>query len=430
MGRERPTGSGLEAELAKHKGVEIHGNSLRISFMWRKRRCRETLGLPVTKANIKHAAQLRAAVLHEIKIGTFDYARHFPESKHAGNYSNVRDERLGALVERYKKLKAVDITEETERRYGWALDICIDLLGKDRLGSVLLPEDIQKLRVDLIADRATSTVNHYLATLSGFLQWCEANGYCRAGLAGACTRFTMSDRDPDPLTKAEFDLLVTRGCLHPADRAAITLAVYTGLRPGELCALAREDIDLERGQLHIRRSITANGQFKVPKTNKPRVVLLFPPAFEACQQLLAIPSKVPQQAVEVHLNRHETRTDHITPLISPTIQARKTIVNPWFVPTAWNTKWSNIQRRAGIRPRRPYQTRHTYACWCLTARGNLAFIAKQMGHKDFTMLVEVYAKWMDDESPNELQNIWHSMHKRGENAPSLPHAEPEISVTT
>ena len=39
-------------------------------------------------------------------------------------------------------------------------------------------------------------------------------------------------------------------------------------------------------------------------------------------------------------------------------------------------------------PRRPYQT-HTYACCAFTARGNLAFISKQMGHKDFTMLVQV-----------------------------------------
>lgn len=87
------------------------------------------------------------------------------------------------------------------------------------------------------------------------------------------------------------------------------------------------------------------------------------------------------------------------------------MINEWFVSTAWNTKWAGIQRRAGIRQRRPYQTRHTYACWCLTARGNLAFIAKQMGHKDFTMLVEVYAKWMDDESPTELARIWDGIRR-------------------
>jgi len=411
VGRERAAGCGLEAELARHSGIEIHGSSIRIVFMWRKRRYRETLGLPVTKANIKHAAQLRAAVLHDIKMGKFDYAEHFPDSKQAGNYSNTRDERLHALLARYKPLKAVDITKETESRYGIALDICTDMLGRDRLGSVLLPEDIQKLRVSLIETRATSTVNHYLATLAGFLGWCEANGYCRSGLANACTRFEMTERDPDPLTKAELDALLTKGCLHPMDRAAVTLAVYTGLRPGELGALAREDIDLIKGQIHVNRAITSRGTFKLPKTGKKRVVLLFPPALDACKELLAIEHGIEPRTITVQLTRHESIRETVTPLISPVVQARKKNVNPWFIPTSWNSKWTNIQRRAKIRPRRPYQTRHTYACWCLVARGNLAFIAKQMGHKDFTMLVQVYAKWMDDESPFELQHIWAGMQK-------------------
>lgn len=411
MGRERAAGSGLEAELAKHTGIEIHGNSIRVTFMWRKRRCRETLGLPVTKANIRHAAQLRAAVLHDIQLGRFDYARHFPNSRQAGNYSSARDERLRALLARYKALKAVDITEETESRYNIALDICIDLLGQDRLGSVLLPEDIQKLRVVLIETRATSTVNHYLATLAGFLGWCEANGYCRTGLASACERFSQTERDPDPLTKAELDAVLNKGCLHPMDRAAVTLAVYTGLRPGELCALAREDIDLVKGQIHVNRAITSRGTFKLPKTGKKRIVLLLPPALEACKELLDIDHGIGSQVITVQLTRHESIQETVTPLISPVMQARRKKVNSWFIPTSWNSKWANIQRRAKIRPRRPYQTRHTYACWCLVARGNLAFIAKQMGHKDFTMLVQVYAKWMDDESPSELQHIWAGMQK-------------------
>lgn len=131
-----------------------------------------------------------------------------------------------------------------------------------------------------------------------------------------------------------------------------------------------------------------------------------PPAVKACKTLMALVATHARQQIKVYMNRHESRTETVTPLLSPTTQARKKIINPWFIPTSWNTKWAAIQKRSGIRPRRPYQTRHTYACWCLTARGNLAFIAKQMGHKDFTMLVEVYAKWMDDESPAELERVW------------------------
>lgn len=73
--------------------------------------------------------------------------------------------------------------------------------------------------------------------------------------------------------------------------------------------------------------------------------------------------------------------------------------------------WGNLIRWAKIRPRHPYQTRHTFVCWNLTARGNLAFIANQMGHKDYSMLVSVYGRWMDTESPSELERIWEGMQK-------------------
>ncbi|WP_434591813.1 site-specific integrase [Pseudomonas sp. R4-76] len=221
----------------------------------------------------------------------------------------------------------------------------------------------------------------------------------------------MIGREPDPLTKAEFDQLINKGCLHVQDSAAITLAVYTGLRPGELCGLAVEDIDLASGQLHITRAITADGTFKVPKTGKSRTVFLMPPALDACKSLIGLVENHEPRTIEIYMNRHESRQETVTPLLSPTTQARKKIINHWYVPTSWNTKWAAVQKRSEIRPRRPYQTRHTYACWCLTARGNLAFIAKQMGHKDFTMLVEVYAKWMDDESPQELELIWRNIKK-------------------
>lgn len=232
--------------------------------MWRRIRCRESLGLPITKANIKHAALLRAAILHEIKTVTLSMGGTFLIQSTRPTTAVPRTKGLGALLERYKPLKAVDITPMTEEKYGYALDICTALVGIDRLAGVLLPEDIQLLRTLLIAG-APSTVNHYLATFAGFLGWCETNGYCRTGLSEACNRFAMQGQEPDPLTRDEFRLLVDKGCLHPQDSAAITLAVYTGLRPGELCALAVEDIDLDAGQINITRAITANGTFKVPK---------------------------------------------------------------------------------------------------------------------------------------------------------------------
>ncbi|MEH6541950.1 tyrosine-type recombinase/integrase [Halopseudomonas sp.] len=398
-------------------GIEFHGRSIRVDFMYKGVRHRHTLGVEPTKNNIKHAARLRSAALFALKSGNYNEAEFFPHSR--PSESVTEGKRLGDLCDRYKPLKAVDITPETQSRYEIALNICVETVGRNRLIDTLLPEDIQQLRADLISTRAVSTVNHYLATFSGFLYWCENNGYC-GELGKHCVRFAKSNKDPDPLSFEEFQALIDKGCLHPTDRAAVTLAVYTGLRPGELLALALEDVAEDLSKITVRRSITQSVTFKVPKTNKERSVLLFPPAREALEVLMAEAEQREPDNLEVWLNRHESRIDRVRVLLSPKTQARRKVVNDYFVPSAWNSKWANLVRRAKIRPRPPYQTRHTYACWNLTAQGNLAFIANQMGHKDFSMLVNVYARWIDTESPRELDRIWEGMQNMAKNAPNLP----------
>lgn len=402
-----------------HTGIEIHGQSIRVDFMYKGVRHRHTLGIEPTKANIKHAAGLRSAALFALKSGSYDEGNYFPHSRSADS-SAQSSKRLGDLCERYKPLKAVDISPETESRYENALNVCLETIGRNRTVDTLLPVDIQQLRADLVATRAVSTVNHYLATFAGFLYWCENNRYC-GELGKHCVRFTKSNKDPDPLTFEEYDTLLDKGCLHPIDKAAVTVAVYTGLRPGELLALAVEDVAPDFSKILVRRSITQSVTFKVPKTNKERTVLLHPPARDALKVLIADVEKREPADLQVWLNRHEARTDRVRVLLSPKTQARKKVVNEYFVPSAWNTKWANLIRRSGIRSRPPYQTRHTFACWNLTARGNLAFIANQMGHGDYSMLVKVYGRWIDSESPRELERIWEGMQNMAKSGPNLPH---------
>lgn len=44
----------------------------------------------------------------------------------------------------------------------------------------------------------------------------------------------------------------------------------------------------------------------------------------------------------------------------------------------------------------PYQTRHTYASMMLSAGEHPMWVAKQMGHADWTMIARVYGRWMPD----------------------------------
>src|ERR687893_415803 len=51
--------------------------------------------------------------------------------------------------------------------------------------------------------------------------------------------------------------------------ALYVVAVYAGLRPGELLALGWEDVDLDRGVLHVNRALS-DGEFATPKTKRSR----------------------------------------------------------------------------------------------------------------------------------------------------------------
>lgn len=51
-------------------------------------------------------------------------------------------------------------------------------------------------------------------------------------------------------------------------------------------------------------------------------------------------------------------------------------------------------KRAGLKARNPYQTRHTYATLLLAAGESPEWIANQMGHTTATMLFRVYSRYV------------------------------------
>lgn len=62
-------------------------------------------------------------------------------------------------------------------------------------------------------------------------------------------------------------------------------------------------------------------------------------------------------------------------------------------------------KKAGIRYRNPYQTRHTYASMLLSAGENPMWVAQQMGHKDWAMIRRVYGRWIPEMNPGAGDKI-------------------------
>lgn len=87
MGNRQPSGDTQSSTTKKAKaprGIVLrefkHTQSIQISFSYRGVRCRESLSLPHTSANIKYAERLKSEIQNSIERGTFDYSAYFPNS--------------------------------------------------------------------------------------------------------------------------------------------------------------------------------------------------------------------------------------------------------------------------------------------------------------------------------------------------------------
>lgn len=60
-----------------------------------------------------------------------------------------------------------------------------------------------------------------------------------------------------------------------------------------------------------------------------------------------------------------------------------------------NKRVHRLYKMTGVRSRKPYQFRHTYASLMLSSGARPFYVAKQMGHTSLTMLERHYSKWME-----------------------------------
>ncbi len=174
---------------------------------------------------------------------------------------------------------------------------------------------------------------------------------------------STSDRDPDPFTPDEVSRILA-ACDGPM-RNLLQFAFATGLRTTELLGLRWCDIDLESGTAYIHRSVIKGHEEERTKTRSGRrEIMLLPMAMSALQQ----------QAQYSYLAGERVFMEPLS-------------CQPWQSSKQLARRWTRILRLAKVRYRNPYQTRHTYASMLLTAGEHPMWVAQQMDHKDWGMLV-------------------------------------------
>jgi integrase len=165
-------------------------------------------------------------------------------------------------------------------------------------------------------------------------------------------------------------------------RPVIRVAVFTGLRLGELLGLKWGDVDLGRGVIRVRRQLTQLGDLAEPKTaSAKREVVVFPDLARFLREhRLASPFSTDDDFVFA--------TKEGTPFL-----------------------WGNVAKRGlhkgataaklnrpGESKLRMHDLRHCFASMLIREGADVVFVARQLGHTNPTVTLGTYAHLFDSEA--------------------------------
>lgn len=358
-------------------GVEVRPNSIRIAFTYRAKLCRETLAIngapmPPTRANVEYARRLAATVRTRIQAGNFVYSEFFPESPRAERPASD-GQTFGAAAQSW--LDSVgQLTPATLDQYRTGVRRWNRLIGADRPVSELTYQFLSAL-IGRQQWASPKSANNYLIVLRGIMAFLHHGPGAMSNPMLGIRNLKIVRKKPDPLTADERDAVLADMAKRydPRVVAYFAFAFATGMRPEEMIALQWGDIDFRAGIARVQRVRTFRGSERDgTKTHAERDVDLVPAAMDAVERMRAY----------THLKAPEIFESPITGA-------------PWHDERSQrDTFWKPTLRRLGIRARRAYATRHTYATIALMANVNPAYVAEQMGHTGTKTFFERYARWI------------------------------------
>lgn len=370
--------------MGAKSGVTVRGKkSIQLTFHYNGTRCRETINLPPTPRNILHCKKWKARIEHEIATNTFEYKDHFPNSTskfREATEGSASVLTIGAFLKDWLTVEEARIKHSTWLGYKKIFQYhLIPSFGNLTLGALRRKHlyEWADQHPTMSAKRARNILSPLRVALKSAIkrELITENPF---------TEFTLDKRpnnaeEVDPFTTEERTAILNT--LNGQEYNLILFAFWTGLRTSELIALDWADIDWIRGVIMIRRTMTQGMTAPIVGTKTRaghREVTLLSPALQA-------------------LTAQKTHTF----IKGAEVFQRSTTKERWNGDQVIRDRiWTPALKRAGVRYRNPYQTRHTYASMMLMAGEHVMWVAKQMGHTDWSLTAKRYARWQVSEMPD------------------------------
>jgi integrase len=337
----------------------------------------EYLHLRDTRDNRRIAEKMTREIEAEIRAGTFEHARRFPNSKHLarlGLRAPIQPT-LGEFALTWLEEQRSALTAASHNHYRLLLKnhlLGYPIAGK-RVADVTDGDVnglVGSLKEKFGENSGLRTINMVIARLRTIF----ATAKRRKLVADDPMKYVRNQRQPKPDVDP-FDLNETLALVEAArgwERALIGTLIFTGVRPNEALALRWDKVDWAHNLIRVRDNVHAHGRIGLPKT-------------EGSERDVEMIGRV-RQLLQEQRSRSQLKGDLVLPSENGT---------PLDLDNFRARNWARIQRRAGMRPRPIYQCRHTFARLAIEHGDTPQHIAAQLGHSTVRMIFEVYGRWLN-----------------------------------
>jgi integrase len=274
----------------------------------------------------------------------------------------------------------------TRKNYRDALDrILLPRFGNRKIAEITA-DDVAGLIRELERQALSGkTIENYLLPLQGTMKFAVRRNLIASD---PCTLLTNDER---PLRKPRREKHIwsdeeIAGLVHAADELArqpearydysplIRIALYTGLRQGELLGLQWQDVDLDDGVLYVRRQWTRSNEYGPTKT-------------AAGVRRIPLPKELVQFFIELKLrSEYSGDEDPVFASKEGTPLGHRNITRRGFELAA---------ARAGIEGVTFHDMRHAFASRMIARGIEPVTLAKLMGHEDIRETLNTYSHLWD-----------------------------------
>lgn len=244
-------------------------------------------------------------------------------------------------------------------------------LGGKRIARLQRPELQRWVDALTTPERSPSTVKNVVAALRALVGFSELRGWTHVNPCDGL-RLPAGEEARDRIASpSEAATLIS--ILRSDDRLALGLALYAGLRLGELLALEVTAIDLDGGWIHVRRSWDPGAKEFIPtKSRKARKV----PIIDRLTALAA---------------DHFVLLNHPSEgLVFPSAGNRDWPTDPAILRRRGYKRWDD----AGLHRLGFHEARHTFASIAIAAGLNAKTLSTYMGHATITITLDRYGHLM------------------------------------